>query len=228
MTELGRFVDTFANTKPRLRRRLGTISSVQGATQTITVTIAGGSTTISGVRYFGHYPPVAGKQVWLDTDGVDLIAVGALAGLGGVAIAARVSKGADQALNTSGTVEQVTLSAVHTDPAGMFDDPNDQLVIPVTGIYQLSAGINWKASADSTARYLQIRINGSTLAIVDRAPQNNSAGTQLIQQASGIYKCDAADTVQLWAAQYTGAGQTGAVQGSTLTYLSAAYIGPAS
>lgn len=225
MADLFPFVSEFRNEKPSIRRRLGTVSAIDTNGQTITVTLNG--TPISGVRYFGHYGPVVGKQVWLDTDGGDIVAIGSIAGRGGVAIAARVSKGADQALNTSGTVEQVTFSAVHTDPSGMFDDANDQLVIAVPGIYQLSGSINWKASNDSLARYLQIRINGSTLAIVDRTPQNNSSSVQLIQQASGIYQLSTGDTVQLWAAQYTGGPQSGAVQGSSLTYLAAAYIGSA-
>lgn len=225
MSEIAAFADTFKNPRPRFRRRSGTVVSIE-SNNSITVTVGGvAESTISGVRYFGHYPPVVGKQVWLDTDGVDVIAVGALAGLGGPAIAARVDKNADQTLSTS--AEQVTFASASLafDPTSMFDAANNQFVIAVPGVYSLSAGLTWIAAQDSTARYCQIRITG-TIRIATRTPNINSASVAGLQNVAGLWSCATGDTIQLWAGQSTGASLASAIQAGNSTFLAVQYVGP--
>lgn len=223
MTELGRFVDTFANGKPKLRRRLGTIVSVEGATNSITVNIAGGSTNISGVRFFGHYPPVAGKQVWLDTDGVDLIAVGSIAGNGGVTIAGRVEKNSNQDQPNVNT--KVTFASVVTDPAAAWLNASDRWVAPVAGVYQFNAGMVYLGQTDTNSRTLFISINGTTRATT-RVPNIGLAGTSLIQNLSCIYQLAAGDYAELYVNQGTGSTITGGLLSNNSTYFAMAYLGP--
>lgn len=223
MSELGRFVDTFANGKPKLRRRLGTIVSVEGASNSITVTIAGGSTSIAGVRYFGHYPPVAGKQVWLDTDGVDLIAVGSIAGNGGVTIAGRVEKNTAQDQPTTNT--KVTFGSIVSDPAGAWQNANDRWVAPVAGLYQFSAGMVYLGQTDTNSRTLFIQVGGTTRATVRNA-NIGIAGTSLIQSLSCIYPMAAGDYAELYVNQGTAATITGGLLSNNSTYFSMAYLGP--
>ena len=63
----------FANT-PGLRLRQGTVSAINSG-YTLTVTIAGATTSVSGVKYLSTCAPVVGGGVWLLTDGRDLIAL---------------------------------------------------------------------------------------------------------------------------------------------------------
>lgn len=224
MSDLGKFVDTFATPKPKFRRRLGTVLSVQ-SDYTITVTVAGSSSDypISSVKYFGHYPPTPGAQVWLDTDGIDLIAVGAVAGLGGVAHAARWEKNANQSAPNSSTL--ITFGDQISDPANLFDNANDQYVAILPGLYHIVGGLTWSAVTDKEFRSVTIRVNGSAKATI-RQENIGHATHQLSQVVSTIYPLAAGDTVALYANQGTGATLTAGMQADSGTFFAIAYIGP--
>lgn len=224
MSDLGKFVDTFATPKPKFRRRLGTVLSVQ-SDYSITVTVAGSSSDypISKVRYFGHYPPTPGAQVWLDTDGVDLIAVGAIGGIGGMAHAARWEKTANQAAPNSATL--ITFGAQISDPANLFDNPNDQYVAILPGLYHVVGGLTWQAATDKEMRSVSIRVNNVAKATT-RQENIGHATHQLSQVVSTIYPLEAGDTVTLYANQGTGATLSSGIIADDGTFFAIAYIGP--
>lgn len=73
-----RIVPAMTPPTPGVRVRFGTVVSVD-AGATLTVTISGASTAVSGVRYLDSVTPTAGDPVVFLTDGVDLFVLGTLA-----------------------------------------------------------------------------------------------------------------------------------------------------
>ena len=210
------------------KRTLAKVVSIQ-SDNTITVQINRDATDITGVRYFGHYAPVAGSLVWLDSDGLDMVAVGAVAGLGGAAIAARVEKNANQTLSTSNSPAQVTFAtaSLSFDTASMFDDANDQFVITVPGVYLLNGGVEWISFGDTGQRLTQIRVSsGGSSSIRGALRTSNIANVGHFHSVTAIDKLAAGDKVQLWASQSSGGSLSAAVQSGALTYLALTYLGP--
>jgi hypothetical protein len=76
--DLGNLPARFAPTDNPLRFRQGSIVSVEADQCTLTVTIAGSTVPISGVRYATGVMPVPGLAIWLATDGRDLWAISTL------------------------------------------------------------------------------------------------------------------------------------------------------
>jgi len=70
-------VGDFKSPPANLRLRFGQIVSVQ--TGSVTVTVAGSTVTVSGVRYLNSYSPSASATVAMLTDGLDLLILGAIA-----------------------------------------------------------------------------------------------------------------------------------------------------
>lgn len=77
MLDLQRIVGDFRPEPSPIRLRFGEVVSVQSGT--ITVTVAGSSTEISGVRYLDSYTPSGSDTVAMLTDGLDLLVLGAVA-----------------------------------------------------------------------------------------------------------------------------------------------------
>lgn len=214
------FVSTFSNEKPAIRRRMATVKSIQ-SDYTVTVTLNG--TDVAGVRYFGHYVPVAGSQVWLDTDGGDLIAVGSLAGRGGRALGAYIYKNADQSI-ANNTLTKITFASVDFDAEAMFDNANDTLVLNRAGLWTVAAGASFDANA---AGYREISIRGTGLLSGDivsqRVPATPTTNTRLTTSSTGYFGYG--DTVALWARQTSGAALLVDGTAYASTWLSAIYLG---
>lgn len=62
---------------PPLRLRQGVVVSLDGTT--LTVTIGGSDTSVSGIKYLASYTPRENDAVWLATDGRDWMVIGKLA-----------------------------------------------------------------------------------------------------------------------------------------------------
>lgn len=75
--DLQRVVGDFKAPQSTLRLRFGTVVSVQSGS--ITVTVAGSTVEIAGVKYLDSYTPTGSDTVALLTDGLDLLALGAIA-----------------------------------------------------------------------------------------------------------------------------------------------------
>ena len=224
MTELGAFVETFGKQKPRLRRRMGTVVGI-ASDYSLTVTVAGDSTQVTGVKYFGHYTPRVGAQVWLDTDGVDVIAVGALAGLGGSAVSALFSKTSDQNI-ANNTLEQVTMSSIDHDPAGMIDNAADRITVSMPGIYLIAAGASFAANATGY-REIQAKPSSGDPYVVARQAATPTTNARVT--ASVIRSLSQGATVELHARQTSGGALAvaGDSADKSFTWLGVTYLGPA-
>lgn len=223
---IARFTKTFANERGGyLTRRLAIVEAVSNTyTLTVKVPAADGVNyeRLTGVRYFGHHAPHVGAQVWLDSDGANVVAIGAVAGLGGSALAARVGKNSNQ--NAPNSATQVTFADVLSDPASMFDNANDNFVIPVRGFYFVLGSLVWSAVTDKEARSLTIRVNGNNRGTV-RTDNIGHAAHSLAQQVSVIYPMSVGDTVGLYANQETTGTLTNGMQSDNGTFFSIAYLG---
>lgn len=224
MADLFPFVSEFRNDKPALRRRMGTIQSVQ-SDYTLTVTLNG--TDIPGVRYFGHYLPVAGQQVWLDTDGGDLVAIGSIAGRGGKFLGCYVYKTAGGSQNIAdNTLEKITFGVADYNIEGMFDNPNDLVTLNRSGLWHVQGGIFFASNATGY-REINLRSTGSIgpeLA-VQRVSASPSAATRLT--VATIRNFTYGDTVSMYGRQTSGSPLQVTGDGNPeTTWLSAVYIGP--
>lgn len=109
--------------------------------------------------------------------------------------------GANQALSVSGTYYQIQINTIVSDTNAAFSTGSYQYVIPVSGFWQFTAGVEFAVNA-SGIRYVQIRKNGSAI----KAVSNPSiSGDNCAVQLSAIaVQCNAGDIIQVWAAQTSG------------------------
>ena len=225
MTDLNDLVDAIASAAPTppLKRRMGKVVSIN-TNYTINVQIAGSTYLIQNVRYFNHYAPKVGSQVWLDTDGRDWIAIGAIAGLGGQVPSVKVYRTADLSVATGATFTTVPWQTTDFDPWGMWTGGTN-IVAPISGRYLVTAQIEWTGNATSY-RGAQLRVNGSASSYFSFV-QNDSSGTALFSHhITGIRSAQAGDYFQLFVRQNSGAalgmsGTTVAESHMTVTYLGA-------
>lgn len=75
--DLQRVVGDFAPSGDPIRVRFGQVTA--SAVSSVSVTVGGSSTVISGVPYLKSYTPVVNDTVLLLTDGLDLIVLGSMA-----------------------------------------------------------------------------------------------------------------------------------------------------
>lgn len=205
---------------PAFRRRMGKVISIQ-SNYTITVTIAGSDVQIDGVRYFAHYAPTVGSHVWLDTDGVDWIAAGAVAGLGGDIPTCKVYRTADLNIATGTTYTTVTWQAESYDTASMWTSGTD-VIVPLSGIYLVHATASWNGNATGYRTCL-IKRGTTTIGYT----QDTATSTNVMQQQA-IASCtaNAGDAIILQVRQ--GSGGTLALSGTQVyeTQMVVTYLGP--
>lgn len=78
MTDVKDLIAALADTAPdpAVKLRQGVVQAVTG--ETVTVTIGGSETPVTGFKHLASYTPVVGDTVWLATDGRDWIVLGTL------------------------------------------------------------------------------------------------------------------------------------------------------
>jgi len=223
MTDLNEVVAAIRDAAPDapLRRRMGAVDAIN-ANRTINVTIAGSTTAITGVHYFGHYAPKVGAQVWLDTDGRDWVAVGAIAGAGGAVPSVKVWRTADLSIANSSAYTAITWQA-SDDPWGMWTSGTN-VTIPITGRYLLTACSWWVANANGY-RTMVLSVNGSTT--YSSYAQIDATGTSAhIFHMPAVLKLNAGDYVNMRVRQTSGAALSMNAGASYETHLEITYLGP--
>jgi hypothetical protein len=223
MTDLNSLVDAISNASgtPALRRRMGKVTAVN-SNYTISVQIAGSTTTITGVRYFAHFAPKVNSQVWLDTDGQDWIAIGAVAGLGGQVPSCKVYRTADLNVATGSTWTTVAWQTVDFDPYGMWNSGTG-VYARITGRYLIEHQAQWTANATSY-RGSRVMLNGATPL---NLCQTDSTGTALFShQGSVIVNLVSGDYVQMQVRQNSGG--TLALNSTSISesHMTVTYLGP--
>jgi len=223
MNPLDEFVGEFTPSS-RLRFRQGVISSVQ-AGRTLTITIAGSTTAVSGVRYLASMTPVPGANVWVVSDGSDLWALGSL-GTATSTIAPRVYRTTDQTLTTA-VDTAVTWEADANDNAGMWVvGAPTVLTCVVPGIYTATANVRFAANGTGFRAAWIERNATTTLARADIIASAAASPTRFTV-AAPAFNLAIGDTVRLMVSQNSGGNLALSVTAETWTpSLSVQYIGP--
>jgi hypothetical protein len=195
---------------------MGTVVAVN-ADATLDVDVRG--TTLEGLRYLSHVAPRPGFGVWLERVDSDLLAVGVPAQLGWPSC--RVRRDANGAAYASGTQVVSFDTAVH-DPWDMWTSGTN-VVIPIPGLYDFSAGLNWDAN-NTGHRSCGISVAGA-YAAYQRTPAT-AADAAFVTAAATGYPCAAGDIVTLEAAHTSGTNRTLLGGAAHRQFLSVTYRGP--
>lgn len=219
-----------AQPQARFRRRAGVVVSVETG-YTCTVYIGGDNTSISGVRYFAHTAPRPGQQVWLDTDGYDVVIVGVVAGNGGSIPACRVYRSSAQTSVASGVSTEVVWTDAAFDPWGMWSTgsaTDAQIVLPMDGVYFATSTIAFPASTSGAYRTIDILHAGSLRARsrYTVATGTFAGGTPLFLSTSAVISGTKSQVITVEGAADISGGTTFAQTGQ-LPFLAVTYLGPA-
>ena len=206
----------FGKSNP-LRFRVGTVISVE-TDRTCTVTIAGDTTLISGVRYMSDIAPDPAAAVWLVTDGRDMFVLGHMASAGRT-LATKANR------STTQTIPDATDTAISFDSASYNDwgawvvGNAARITVPVTGRYMVIANATFAGNATGFRR-IGVELNGAgTIAQVHS--HSNAAGTGTSLSVSGVATLSVGDYVRLIVRQNSGV----ALDISTGAELSLVYLG---
>lgn len=198
----------------------GTVVSVQA--YSITVTLAGGSTEISGVKYLAPVPPAPGAGVWLISDGKALLAIGMTAAAGR-SISPRAYR-TDALTLTTATDTTVTWQADDADGYGFWDAGSPTvLTCKVPGRYMAVGDARFAANATGV-RAASIELNGSTVVGRVRAAATSADPAQ-ITVTSQAFTMALDDTIVLKVEQTSGGNLDLVVDGASPS-LSLIYLGP--
>ena len=197
-----------------LRVRQGEVVAV--SSYGLTITIAGSTSQVTGVKYLGSYAPQVGAQVWLLSDGSDIFAIGHLAPRGVPAL--RVTGSAVSVTNATETALAFT-AEVGTDPWGMGESGNaTRVTVPLDGWYTFTAWGSFAANATGI-RGVKIRQGGSTSLAVTRVSAASAGSTELTV-VTGPVSLSATNYVELTVEQTSG----GAL--NVTPVMGVQYIGP--
>lgn len=218
-------VEIFSPDAHGIRLRQGAIVSVQADT-TATITIAGCTTTVSGVKVASSCCPIPGSTCWIATDGRDLFVLATLAPAGPAW--GNIRKSATQSMDT-GTWEAVTwVNRTEETAVGMTADSGG-LTCVVPGLYAVTFVGALDAAGDTTwpawSVFSRLTVNGTSVA-ENGGPAPGTAS--FVARASVTTRVSLAPGDVLNAAIYqnSGAGLSTAI-GAGQNVLTAAWLGPA-
>lgn len=212
-----------AKTEPGWVLRQGSVVAI-GSAYTITVTIAGSTTQIAGVRYLGPTPPLPGTGVWLLASDGDVIALGSLAAAGR-SISPRAYRTTDLNL-TTGVDTAVAFEADEADTLDHWVSGSaTRLTCKVPGRYVANAQVRFAANGTGF-RAAWITKNGAGtigraqhIATAAAAPTWFDVTTQPVILATGDY-------LELNVSQNSGGALALSPSGNWSVALAMTYIGP--
>lgn len=204
----------------RFRLRQGVIQSV-AADGTVTVTIGGSTTSVSGIAVASHTCPIPGASCWLATDGRDWIVQATLAPTGPAW--ATMRQNAAQSIATGSFVAMNWTTRTETASAGMTLD-NAGFIVVVPGLYQVNFAATFAANATGQ-RHAMIYHNGTVE--VHGYSTNAVAGSDVCRMnVSTVVKCAIGDTINGVIYQSSGAALNTTI-GAGHNILRATWVGPA-
>lgn len=139
-----------------VRLRRGNVVSVQ-ADGTCTVTIAGGSAQVSGVKVSASCCPIPNAGCWLATDGRDLFVLSTLAPYGPAYGSMRQSSA--QTIGTGSFTAIDWTNRTETTSTGITLGATG-ITCVVPGLYRVECGITFAANATGN-RHMYLTLNGS-------------------------------------------------------------------
>lgn len=219
MVDFTRIASSLTPQTQGIRLRQGTVISVESA-YTITVTIAGESAQIAGVKYMGNYAPRPGSQVWLLSDGFDLLALGHLAPRG--IPTPRASRSTTQTI-ADATDSYISFDAVENDGWSCWSSGQAaRFTIPIPGRYQIIGQVSFVGNATGFRRAFVEKNGTSTLGSSREYGQTAGNPTEL-QVITPPVTLAAGDYVRLGVRQNSGA----ALDVSVGADFGLIYLGPA-
>lgn len=123
---------------------------------TINIQIAGDTNTLPSVKYFGHYAPRPNDQVWVITDGQDVMGLGHLAPRSYPV--ARLALSVAQSIGNNSDTAVVWASQTGTNPWGMWTS-GANVTVPIPGYYTANF---WGVFAASATGIREATIQYST------------------------------------------------------------------
>ena len=200
----------------------GTVVSVQA--YSITVTLAGGTANVAGVKYLSPVPPLPGAGVWLISDGKALLAVGMTAAAGR-SIAPRAFRTTDQTL-TTGVDAVVTFDSDADDPLGSWVvGQATRLTAVVPGRYLPVASARFAANGTGF-RAAWITLNGSTTVGRSQHIATAAAAPTWFDVAAHPVTLAVGDYLELNVSQNSGGNLALSPTGNWSVALSMTYLGP--
>jgi hypothetical protein len=222
MGDMNDLVSAIAGSGPAapVRFRQGVIVSV-AANYTVTVTIAGSTQQIAGVKVASHVCPIPGSSCWLITDGRDWMVMATLAPAGPAYATMRKSTG--QSIPATTWTELTWGSRTDTKAVGMTLG-SAGITVQVPGIYSVTATAMFVANSNGN-RHTQLIKNG---AVVYQGTSTTPMATNTPRlRADGLVPCVAGDVLNLQAFN----SHTSAVSldtGPGANQITATWIGPLS
>lgn len=161
-------VSAFTSSTVTPKIRAGIVASIQDD-RTITVTLAGDSTEISGIYYLENVVPQVGKVVWLVVQDGDIFAIGHIAE-NDATLAPRASYSTTQTIADASDVA-VTFDGVNSDAFSCWNlaQPT-RLTAPLTGRYMAVGTITFAGNSTGIRAAWIEKTGSSTLARVQVAP----------------------------------------------------------
>lgn len=213
---------TQVNSTPRLRRRQATVVSVQTG-YTCTVRFHGDTGNVSDVRYLGNVPPQPSTVVYVDTDGLDLVVTGSVAGTGSTWPYCRVWRNSAQTGIVSATLTRVTFESAN-DPWSMWNGAGI-ITVPIDGVYSLTGVVSFTAASTGVYRNVEL-LEGTTVKARTRFTGTMAGGTPPFVTVTTVEPFVKGDQITMEASS----DQTGPynfAQTGQFPHLVVAYLGPA-
>jgi len=204
-----------------LRLRQGVVTAI-AADGSVSLTIAGSTTVVAGVKVLSGACPLPGAACWIATDGKDLFVLGHLAPIGPAHV--RLERPTAQSTSSAtNTIVDFTASPANLDDGwGMFDSgATDRVSIVVPGLYMVTGSLRWEANATGY-RQLSLLVSGTEKRVVRELAVGSSTG---YQEVTCQVRCVQEDYLQLQARQTSGGSLSLEVQ-SGCQELSATWLGP--
>lgn len=214
---------TFVSSQAPLRFRFGKIAAL-GSNRTVSVTVAGDSTQISGVKYLASVTPEIGAVVVLATDGVDLFVVGHIAA-NDLTLAPRASRSTSQSIPDA-TDTAISFDGVNSDAWACWSAGNaTRLTAPLTGRYMAVGNVTFVANGTG---FRSVWIEKDATSTVGRTDMPTAlAGSAVwLNVTSQPFDMTQGDYVRLMVRQNSG-GALDVSNSSTFSpSLSLIYLGP--
>lgn len=202
-----------------VRFRQGVIVSV-AANYTVTVTIGGSTTQVSGIKVASTVCPVPGATCWLATDGKDWMVWATLAPAGPAWGTMR--KSTQQSIPNAAWTEFAWGSRTDVTTVGVTAGSNG-FTVTVPGIYQIEAIADFAANATGQ-RHCAVWLNGSS--ILQGTGGNAASGSDTTRlTASGTVKLAINDIINIAVYQSSTAALNTATANPGYNILSLLWLG---
>jgi hypothetical protein len=202
--------------------RFGAVVSVEN-NWTATVTIAGSTTSIPGVKYAASVTPLPGAGCVLASDGSDLFILAVIAA-DDRTLAPRAHRDADLTVVTA-TDTAVAWSAANSDAWGCWSGTNaTRLTARVRGRYQATG---WGQFAINATGIRSVWIvKGGTDVIARVQGDASSAGPTHLTVQTPAFDLEIGEYVEMYVRQTSGGDLALTRSGSLVPALSLTYLGP--